>query len=234
MKKKINKNLINCIHDYVIKKYSKKYAFKTKKQKYKLSTIIEEIIYFLNSGVSYNHYRGPINAKSLNNHVLFFAKNRIFETVYKQLFIKYISKKSYTKLKYQHIDTSFIINKNGKQLLGRNKLFKNKKCYKLSFIVDSNGIPLSIGINRGNEHDVKIGYSNLNNIFEIVKNINPSINPYILGDKIYDTIEFRELCRHYYYKPLIDYNKRKIAGFLDQGLRMVEDTSTFLQRIYLS
>jgi len=70
-----NNNVINHVYNYVINKFPKKYTFFTKKQKYDLRLVITEIIYLLETGISYKNYRGPINAKTLNLHVLFFAKN---------------------------------------------------------------------------------------------------------------------------------------------------------------
>lgn len=206
MKKNID--IISRIHNYVLNKFPKKYAFKTKNQKYNLKLIINEIIYFIQSGVSYRHYRGPLNAKTLNKHILFFSKHQIFYRIYKQLLNEYINIKSYTKLKYQSIDTSFIMNKNGKQNIGRNKYFKNKMCYKLSFIVDSNGIPNSVSVNPGNINDAKIGISDIDNIIDSIKDINTKIIPYMLADKMYDTCEFRSKCVKHKFKPLIDYNRR--------------------------
>jgi len=126
---------------------------------------------------------------------LFFSRKGIFENVYEKLYQQYIRNKRFTKLKYQSIDSSFIMNKNGKQRLGRNKFFKNKNCYKLSFIVDTYGFPLSIHINSGNINDSKLGLINLNRLFLCTKKIDIYKKPYLLADKMYDTKEFRNKCK---------------------------------------
>ena len=202
------RKFIDCAYKYTINKFPKKYAFQNKNQKYDLQLVIIEIIYFTKSGVSYKYYRGPINAKTLNTHVLFFAKHKIFENVYKILHDWYSKDKTYSKFKYQHIDTSYVMNKNGKEKLGRNKHFKNKNCYKLSSIVDDNRIANSTVIKPGNKNDTKIGLVNIDKIDENMKIINSKCKPYILADKMYDTNEFREKCISNNYKPIIDYNKR--------------------------
>ncbi len=69
-----NASLIDIIYNYVIENYSNKYSFKTKKQKYGPRLIIIELIYLSKTGLSYKNYRGPINAKTLNTHALFFAQ----------------------------------------------------------------------------------------------------------------------------------------------------------------
>jgi hypothetical protein len=57
--------------------------------------------------------------------------------------------------KYLMTDISFIYNLNGKERIGRNKFYKNKKCTKLSLIIDNNNVPLSIIIKAGNINDSK-------------------------------------------------------------------------------
>ena len=78
--------------------------------------------------------------------------------------------------------------------ISRNKYNKNKKCYKLSFITDTNGIPNSVVVEKGNKNDAKIGISNMANINDKVKQINNKIKSYMLADKIYDTKEFSNKC----------------------------------------
>jgi len=152
-----NVNLIDIIYNYVIENYSKKYSFKNKRQKYGARLIIIELIYLAKTGLSYDNYRGPVNSKTLNTHALFFAKNRIFENVYERLHKEYSKTNTSSKFKYQSTDTSYIMNLNGKENIGRNKHNKNKNCYKVSIIVDSNGIPHSTSIVAGNHNDAKIG-----------------------------------------------------------------------------
>lgn len=221
------KKFIKTIYNYTINKFPQKYTFKTKNQKYDLNLIINEIIYFLQSGITYRHYRGELNCKTLNKHVLFFAEKEIFKNVYEQLYKKYLKKKKYTKLKYQSIDTSFIMNKNGKQKLGRNKYFKNKRCYKLSFIVDSLGMPNSIHIDAGNINDAKIGLINFNKLFTCIKQIDIYKKAYMFADKMYDSKEFRKKCKQNNYKPIIDYNKRNT-----KNKKLIKKLSKTEKKIY--
>ncbi len=100
------------------------------------------------------------------------------------------------------------MNKNGKQKLGRNKYYKNKNAYKLSLIVDSFGLPVSIFIDSGNINDSKLGFINFNKLFMCVKQNNTYVKFYLLADKMYDAKEFRNECKKYNYRPIIDFNKR--------------------------
>lgn len=182
--------------------YHKKYVHPNKNRKYDATDIVTEIIYFLQSGVSYAQYRGPINAKSLNRHILFLASNEIFQKVYKLFLNSYLSKNAHTKLKYQSIDSTIVINKNGKENLGRNVLMKGKNSYKISVISDTNRIPLTICVSSGNEHDAKIAITNCNN--HTFTTNNPKIKPYMLGDKGYDSSVLRKFCRDYGFRPILD------------------------------
>ena len=67
---------------------------------------------------------------------------------------KYLGKNKTKKCKYQSIDSSFIYNNQCREKLNRNTYYKGKKGIKISTIVDSNGIPLSILLLNGNESDI--------------------------------------------------------------------------------
>ena len=164
-----------------------------------------EIVYFVKSGLSYEDYRGPVNSKTLNKHILFIARNDIFRKIYEELNEKYIKLKSFSKLKYQSIDTMIIVNRNGKDDVGRNKLCKFKNCYKVSVLVDSNRIPLDIIVSNGSKSDINIAHGHLKNVSD---KYTDKFKPYILCDKGYDSIKLRTKMLEIGYKPIIDYNKR--------------------------
>ena len=199
-------NFVNVTIKYLRENYPKKYCYHTKNQKYNCQTIIVEAIYLLSTGISYANYRGPVNSKTLNKHILFLSENSIFEKIYNIILDKYIGTYTFSKLKYQSIDTTFIQNKNGKEDMGRNTLIKNKNSYKVSIISDTNRIPLIISINSGNIHDSKIAMIDMKKYK--YSEINKSIKPYILGDKGYDSRQLRDICSKNNIRPLFDYNIR--------------------------
>ena len=203
-----NEVFVNVTYNYVIEKFPKKYRFKTKNQKYGAKIVIVELLYITKTALSYKNYRGPINAKTLNRHAIFFAQHNIFENVYEIMHIQYMKYNNMSKLKIQSIDTTYIMNINGKEELGRNKHFKNKNSYKVSLIVDSNRIPLSTVINSGNKNDAKIGEINIDTTKKRINELNLKCKPYMLADKMYDTNDFRQKCVENGYRPIIDYNKR--------------------------
>ena len=71
-----------------------------------------------------------------------------------------------------------------------------------------NGIPESVTIVPGNMADSKIGALNIDAIDNKTKDMNVELNPCLMGDKGYDSKNFRKKCIENNYKPLIDYNKR--------------------------
>ena len=226
-----NASLIDIIYNYVIENYSRKYSFKTKKQKYCARLIITELLYLAKTGLSYENYRGPVNRKTLNTHALFFAKHRIFENVYELMHKEYSKDNTSSRFKYQSTDTSYIMNINGKENIGRNKHNKNKNCYKLSIIVDSNGVPHSTSVVSGNKNDAKIGMKNINAINDNVNEINKNCKPYMLADKMYDTKEFRNNCINAKYRPIIDYNKRRTKDEKKIKKLTKNERKTYIKRI---
>ena len=82
-------DFIKSIIRYVKKHHYNKYFIKYPNKKYKLELLIKELLYLLKSGVSWRHYRGPINRNTLYWHFMFFKDNDIFKNVYIELLHKY-------------------------------------------------------------------------------------------------------------------------------------------------
>lgn len=118
------KNMVlktNKLKDTYIKKHSN--------AKYTLDTIIDEIIYFLKSGVSWRMLRSPINYKTLYWHYSMFVKYNIFFKVFNKI------KKLYTNTllddtNTMYIDSTIIYNKNGINKIGRINFIKIRKLLK--------------------------------------------------------------------------------------------------------
>lgn len=200
-----NLNFVNLCALYLIKEYPNKYNFVNSRQKYDAITIITEVIYLLITGVSYRNYRGPVNPKTLNKHVLFISHNHIFENIYRIYYNRYEKEHPHKKYKYLSVDTTFVMNKNGKEIYGRNKQYKWKNGLKISIISDTNKIPIDILVDGGNVSDLTLLYKH----FERIKLEKYSfVKPYLLADKIYDSKKSHDLCGKSILKPLIDKNNR--------------------------
>lgn len=113
-------------------------------RKYSEKTYIIELIKLVKAHTYWRRYEGLIYGRVLNNKHHQYIKSGVYKTFYKSLLKKYFNKNKTIKLKYQSIDTSFILNKYGVNISKRNKYYKNKRGLKLSAIVDVHGIPISI------------------------------------------------------------------------------------------
>ena len=111
------------------------------------------------------------------------------------------------------IDSSFVNNINGNEILGRNKFNKNKNCNKISIICDDDGIPLNCIIDRGNIHDSKFfihhvesikNNMNLNNLF----NIHDFKSKIFLADGAYDSKFIVNYLKNNKFTSIIPKNKR--------------------------
>jgi transposase len=169
-------------NDNLRKSYSNDYPNK----KYKLDDIIEEIIYVLKTGISWRNLRSKINWNTLYQHYCRFVKYNIFHKLFNTLRRKYFKK---NKSKIQIVDSSFILNKHGKNKIGRNKFFKNKNGNKISIITDIHGIPLSVFVNKGTIHDIKFMDRHINDCYFVYK----TKGNLLLADKAYESKKLRTL-----------------------------------------
>lgn len=166
------------------KHIARTYTIKHPNTKYSLDLIINEILYVLRSGISWNMYRSKINNKTLYYHFSKFVKHNIFLKAFTKIkntyLKKYINKFDNCDL---IVDSTVIQNKYGINKIGRNKFYKNKKSTKLSLLTDINGFPLSIFFMKGNYHDNSIFEKH---IFDI-ELLLPTKNLRIIADKGYSS-----------------------------------------------
>ena len=93
--------------------------------KYSLDLIIDELLYFLKSGVSWTTLRSPIKPKTLYWHYSRFVSHNVFAKLFfriRKLYIDKIMGQNTSLL----IDSTPIFNKYGITKIGRNKFYKNK------------------------------------------------------------------------------------------------------------
>lgn len=187
--------------------YPKKYNFTNKKQKHNLNDILDDILYIMDTGVPYRKLRSKINHNSLYYHVDFFIKSNVFEKFYNYLLYEYFETNKEEKLKYQSIDTSFIINKGAYQSeVKRNIYAKGKNCLKLSLIVSSFGIPISVVVDTGNVHDCKIFEKNMKEM--LYDSNDQKGEKYFLADAGYDSKKIRSVMSEKGYIVKIPKNRR--------------------------
>ena len=209
------------------------------KRTYSIDLIISEIIYMLKNAISWKNYRGPIDHSSLYYNFRVLSKNNIFKKYYIYMINRYYTSGIYDKLKYTLTDTTFIPNCYGVEDIGRNKQYKNKKGNKISLISDSKGIPISIVIGAGNDHDSKLLIKNLNNLYintksYLLKN-NNRYKQFLLADSIYDTKNIRDKLKKLGYTSIIDFNIRNTKDpiKLENKKFSKKEKTIYKKRIYI-
>jgi hypothetical protein len=221
---------------YIRKHFPNNFTNKFKQQKYPLVNIIDAFICILLNNISYStSIINNIPGKTLNKHMIFFSKNNIFVNVYKILLKKYFKKNKCGKLKYQSIDSSYIYNKYSDKNIGRNKFYKSKNGKKISAIVDSNGIALSLIINSGNNSDSTFVDDNFKSLM-IDPNTqkytsNNRYKQYFLADSGYDSNKIRKLITEKGYKYICPQNKRNIQNPKKLITLTKKDKLTYKNRI---
>ena len=143
-----------------------------------------------------------------------YCKKGLFKTLFKNSIKNYLCTDSMEKIQIMSIDSTTIFNKNCNEIESRNPYYKNKKCAKISAIVDANGTPINLSIDEGIKHDSKL----FNEVFDVIindNNINRNFNKNttILADKGYDSKAIKSKIKLSKIKCIISHNKRncKIA-----------------------
>ena len=209
---KLNVSFKDYIKSYILKHniYEPKHN-----TKYTLDTILDVIEYILITGSSWRSlslsiFCNKIKWQSFYYHFDKFAKHNVFECVYNNLLNEYFKVNKSGKLKHLSIDSSFIKNEcsNNGAFNGYNK---KKRLFKLSALVDVNGVPLSAIIKPGNMSDQKLTFINFNNMLVdiIPKTNNNKHKRYLLADSAYDTTNIHSKIKNMNITPVIWYNRRK-------------------------
>ena len=103
------------------------------------------------------------------------------------------------------VDTSFIKNVFGRDLLGRNPTDRGRKATKISLLVDSKGTPLCAIFHQGNKSDVQ----SLGHLLHEANRRGIPLQRYarLLADKGYDSDCCRSQCRQFGLEPLIPHRR---------------------------
>ena len=151
----------------------------------------------METGISWRSLNSPIHNRKYcwQSFYAFYHKlcvMNVFNIVYVTLLNCYMSKNKSLKLKYLSTDTMSIKNEYGTIKNCDFGYIKKKRMFKLSLIVDSNGMPLSAVINKGSTSDQKLFIDNLDNMLTDITYNKPNNKSkrYMLADKIYDSVKF--------------------------------------------
>ena len=197
----INLSIIEIIKKVIFSnEHIKNYYLKSSpNSKYTLDDILEGILYVLKTGIAWRDSKSCVKWNSLYFHFQRFVKYDIFKHTFLNL-RSTLSQK--TQFGVKLVDSSFILNKFGKNCIGRNKYFKNKNCTKLSFMTDENGIPLSILVKSGNVHDITFVEEHINDLVLFDKN-SKTKKTTLLADKAYESKNLRSTLKLKNYSTMI-------------------------------
>jgi transposase len=187
-------------------------CFNAPAKKYSTRDYVSGIIQVLYSNTCWIHYMGLIPGKTLNAKHNEYCKKDIYEEIHKQFLNKYFSKNKSDEIKYQSIDTTSIANKNCNDFVAFDKHKGSRKQIKISAIVGSHGIPLSISPFPGNMNDTITLIESVNKIpinLKTKQNQNNNRHKqYMLADTGYCSKNNRSFLIEQGYIPLIRFNKR--------------------------
>lgn len=186
-------------------KYSPKYKPRRSHYKYTDKLFIGCIIYIIMNNCSWNSFIGPIPGKQVHKKFMEYSKNDVFNSLFNNSIKEYIKQIPNNVINVISVDSTFIQNRYCKDIIHRNPQNKNKRSSKISAIVDTKGIPLSITINDSNKHDSTLFTEVFN---KLVDDGFPNNGVTLLADKGYDTKGIRENIKSNNMVPIIGYNKR--------------------------
>jgi len=194
------------------------YKNKFPNTKYNIELILTNIIYVLKTGIAWRNLNiNPlIKWQTIYFHFNRFVKYGIFKNLFIKLRNRYI-KNNNSNIKL--IDSSFVLNKYGRNNVARNKFFKNKNCNKISALTDVNGIPLSVLVNKGTVHDIKFFDDHFNDVKFAFTKKSSNGSFYMLADKAYESKKIRDKLNSYGYHLMITPKKNlKTKYFFNKSI----------------
>lgn len=124
---------------------------------------LDKIFYVLRYGIPWRAIEcNKLHYTTYHKFYQKLVKLNIFKITY-DILVENYCKKNPDKIKILFIDSSMIKNINGKDNTGRNHYDRNRKGNKITVLVNSIGIPLSIVLSPANIHDAKLTETVINN-----------------------------------------------------------------------
>ena len=194
---------------FQILKYSSKYPPPSKIYKYTDKLFIGCILYVTLNNSSRTSFIGPIPGKQVHKKFKEYCRKGLFKALLKTTVKEYLCTDAMEKTQIISIDSTTIFNKNCNEIESRNPYYKNKKCVKITAIVDANGTSLTYPLVKGINHDSKLfneAFDGMINNNDISKNFNTTTT--ILADKGYDSKAIREKIKKSKIKCIISHDKR--------------------------
>ena len=136
------------------------------KNTYPISHYIDIFNYVLKTGIAWRDIRAPLHWSTYYKKFKKWVDHDIFLILYKSVLSLSIQKSLLNpdNLKTLFIDSTMIKNFKGIDLLGKNHYDRHRYGNKVTIIVASNGIPISVSLATANTHDLSQVIPAINNI----------------------------------------------------------------------
>ena len=165
---------------------------------------IDAIFYVLKTGICWEYLIGyPVKGNTIAKKHANWSDKGIFKLAW------IIAVNIYAEFKIDFnelfIDASHIKNYGGVELIGRNHYDRFRTSTKLSVIVDNNGVPIGITMDKGNSHDITLVIDTINSI-----TVDMFSTEYLIADKGYISESLtKELITTYKLKLITDKRRTK-------------------------
>ena len=156
--------------------------------------VLSSIDLVLRSGMAWRHLahtKSSVHWSTVHGLFRKWTRAHIFEETYRRL----LALRKRRPRRYC-LDSSYVKNQYGRDVIGRNPTDRGRKATKISTIVDDTGVPISIQYFEGNVSDYKTVETTLENCYELLTPGTP-----LYADKGYDSQKVRQAIRS---KSLVD------------------------------
>jgi transposase len=132
-----------------------------------LNEYLDMIKYVMRTGIQWRELEGPLHWTTYHKKYTKWSKMEVFSNCYK-IVLKILRRHGYLKkedLENLYIDTSMVKNRQGSSReVGINHYDRGRNGNKLSVVVTSSGIPLSLQITNSNVHDIHVAEAGITDI----------------------------------------------------------------------
>ena len=197
-----------------------------RKRKINTAQLLDHMMYVCRSGCQWKELPVTnVSHKTVYHYFALWSKARLFENVFDQM-ARGVASISHGALV---VDTTFIKNVFGTDVLGPNPTDRGRKACKISLLTTANGTPVCSVLHRGNKHDSLTLTHTLETFERKVGHYDQFSS--LLADKGYDASHCRSACRARNLIPCIpqrgtkdSYTQRYVVeqtfGLLDQFRRI--------------
>jgi len=167
-----------------------------------LAFVLERIFWVLETGCQWRRVPvGPIAAKTVYHYFRIWAKQGLFEKVFYTL-AQRVPCSGYI------VDTTFVKNVYGSDVLGRNPTDRGRNATKVSLITNLSGTPLCSTFHRANKNDC----TTLRHTLSVLeRKVGIAQTQMVHADKGYDSVTCRVLCSQKGLRPNIAQRRRNSA-----------------------